>query len=168
MAGLWKGSRRLQPSMRNTWPRWLCLSLCYLAFAGSLSKAEGVAAVLTGAFAALISVGIRSKGEARLVLRGNWSAVLARLTWELARDMARVGSTLLQALARGHGHRGHVAQASDPARYPVGTGTGRKAAAALLASVTPDSVALGTGEDTFPVHHLWRPSKPGRRGSGPP
>lgn len=168
MAGLWKVYRRPRPSMRNTWLRWFCLSLCYLAFAGSLSRAEGVAALLAGAFAALISVGIRSMGEPRLVLRGDWTRVLARIIPQLTRDMARVGFVLARALASGHGHRGRIVHESGPAGGPVGDGAGRRAAAALLVSVTPDSVAMETGEDTFPVHRLCRSAGPARRGSGVP
>jgi hypothetical protein len=142
---------------------WLGLSLCYLAFAGSgLSTAEGVAAVLTGAFAAFLSLGLRSKAQRRLTLRGRWAGVLARLSLQLARDTRRVAATLLHALFRGRGYRGQVVAEGEWPRQPIGSGRGRRAAAALLASLTPDSIALDTGDETLPVHRLSRVSEPTR------
>lgn len=152
--------------MRNTWLSWACLSLCYLAFAGSLSKAEGVAAVLTGAFGAILSLVLRTRGERRLVLRGRWAAVLAQEAVQLVRDIVRVGATLVRAVFRARGYRGRVMRDRDSAEPPVGTGSGRRAAAALLASLTPDSVALETGDGAIAVHRLSRSSRPtgeGRR-----
>ena len=52
-------------SFRRYVLRWLCLSLCYLAFTGSSSAAEVVAAALAGGFAAILSLGLRIKGARR-------------------------------------------------------------------------------------------------------
>ncbi|HEV7136164.1 MAG TPA: hypothetical protein VGN43_05980 [Steroidobacteraceae bacterium] len=142
---------------------WLGLSLCYLAFAGSLSKAEGVAALLTGAFAAFLSLGLRLKGERRLHLRGRWATVLAQLSLQLGSDTARVGATLVRTVFRARGHRGQVVLDRQWAQSAVGSGTGHRAAAALLASLTPDSVALETDEHAIPVHRLSRTSAPTRQ-----
>lgn len=152
--------------MRSTWLRWAGLSLCYLAFAGSLSKAEGVAAVLTGAFAAILSLGLRTEGERRLPLHGRWAPVLAQAMLQLARDIAKVGLTLLRALFRGRGHRGQVVHDRQSAERPIGARAGHRAATALLASLTPDGVAVETGEDTIPVHRLSRRSRSARERSG--
>lgn len=155
--------------MRTVWHSalsWLCLSLCYLAFAGSSSTAESVAAVLAGAFAAILSLGLRIKGERRLSLRGRWAGVLAGLSLQLVLDTGRVAATLARALFRRHGYRGQVVPDRQWARRPVGTGAGRRAATALLASLTPDGVALDTSDESLPVHRLSRvsePSRPGRR-----
>ncbi|MGH8294959.1 MAG: hypothetical protein ACRETZ_05570 [Steroidobacteraceae bacterium] len=92
--------------MRNTWLRGACLSLCYLAFAGSLSKAEGVAAGLTGAFGAILSLALRTRGDRRLILRGRWAAVLAQEAVQLVRDIGRVGATLVRASFRARGYHG--------------------------------------------------------------
>ena len=152
--------------MRTTWHSalsWLGLSLCYLAFAGSSSTAETVAAVLTGAFAAILSLGLRMKGERRLSLRGRWGGTLAQLSVQLLLDTGRVAATLTRALLRGRGYRGRVVPDRDWARRPVGTGAGRRAATALLASLTPDGVALDTSDDSLPVHRLSRASGPPRQ-----
>lgn len=149
--------------MRTLWLTalsWLGLSLCYLAFAGSLSTAEGVAAVLTGAFAAILSLALRLKGERHLSLRGRWAGVLAQLSLQLVLDTGRVAATLLRALSRGRGYRGRVVLDSEWARRPVGTRVGRRAATALLASLTPDSIALDTADDALPVHRLSRVKEP--------
>ena len=151
--------------MRTTWHSalsWLGLSLCYLAFAGSSSTAETVAALLTGAFAAILSLGLRMKGERRLSLRGRWGGVLARLSLQLLLDTGRVASTLVRALLRRRGYRGHVVPDREWARRPVGTGAGRRAAAALLASLTPDGVALETSDESLPIHRLSRMSEASR------
>lgn len=140
---------------------WGSLSLCYLAFAGSLSKAEGTAAVLTGAFAAFLSLGLRTKADP-LRLRGRWVVVLAQLALQLGRDTARVGATLVRTVFRARRHRGQVVLDSESAQRPVGTGAGHRAAAALLASLTPDSVALETDERAIPIHRLSRVSAPRR------
>lgn len=140
--------------------RWACLSLCYLAFAGTLSRAEGIAAALTGAFAAILSMGLRAEGERHLSLPGGWAAALARTARLLARDTGRVGATLVGAMIRGH--RGHMARDRDAARRPPGSGTGHRAVTALLASLTPDSMAIGTDDEAIPVHRLSR-SGPVRR-----
>lgn len=150
-------------SFRRYVLRWLCLSLCYLAFAGALSKAEVVAAVLTGAFAAILSLGLRIKGERRLSLRGRWPAVLAATGVQLVRDAGRVGATLLRALFRSRGYRGQVVLDRDAAATPVGSGIGRRAATALLASVTPDGVALEHGDEHIAVHRLSRVRGPTHR-----
>ncbi|HEX8756912.1 MAG TPA: hypothetical protein VF745_11275 [Steroidobacteraceae bacterium] len=142
---------------------WGFLSLCYLAFAGTLSKAEGTAAVLTGAFAAFLSAGLRVKAGYRLRLRGRWALVLAQLSVQLGRDTARVGATLARTVARARGHRGQVVLDEQSAASPVGTGVGHRAAAALLASVTPDSIALEPDGKAIPVHRLSRSSAPTRR-----
>ena len=144
--------------------RWLCLSLCYLAFAGSLSRAEGVAAVLTGAFAAFLSLGLRAKGERRLSLRGGWAAVLAQTVLQLASDTGRVGATLVRAVFHGRGYRGQIVRDRESAERPLGSGLGRKAATALLASLTPDSIALDTGDEAIPLHRLSKPARPIRQG----
>lgn len=142
--------------------RWACLSLCYLAFAGTLSRAEGVAAALTGAFAAALSMGLRARGERHLSLRGDWAPVLARTAWQLARDTGRVGAVLARAMFRGH--RGHLQRDRDAADTPLGSGTGHRAVTTLLASLTPDSMALETDDEAVPVHRLSRPqSARGRR-----
>ena len=143
--------------------RWACLSLCYLAFAGSLSKAEGIAAVLTGAFAAILSLGLRATGDRRLALRGRWAAVLAQAAVQLVRDMGTVGATLIRVVFRGRGYRGHVVLDRASAERPVGAGSGRRAATALLASVTPDGVALDTGSKAFHVHRLSKSAANARR-----
>jgi hypothetical protein len=148
-------SRQLRPPM-HTWLRWLCLSLCYLAFAGSLSAAEGVAAALAGAFATALSLGLRARGERRLSLRGRWTAVLARMALQLVRDIGRVGVTLLGAII--HGHRGRMVRDRESADRPLGTGTGHTAITALLASLTPDSIALEPSDHAIPVHRLSRAS----------
>lgn len=142
---------------------WLGLSLCYLAFAGSVSVAEVTAAVLTGAFAAFLSLGLRAKGERRLPLRGQWLMALLRLSLQLVRDTGRVGSTLVRTLFGARGHRGRVALDRQWAECPVGTQMGHRAATALLASLTPDSIALETGDEAIPTHRLSRASEQGRR-----
>lgn len=143
--------------------RWACLSLCYLAFAGTLSKAEGIAAVLAGGLAAALSVGLRSKGRRRFPLRGAWGSVLARTAWLLARDTGRVGATLVRAVFRGH--KGQVVPDRDAALRPIGTGSGHRAATALLASLTPDGMALEAADGAVPVHRLSKPqSGRARRG----
>lgn len=148
--------------MSATLLRWVCLSLCYLAFAGALSKAEGVAAVLTGGFAAILSVGLRTEGERRLALRGAWTAALARTGWLLLRDTGRVGASLVRAIFSGH--RGHVTRDRDAAVQPLGSGAGHRALTALLASLTPDSMALETDDEAIMVHRLSRSdSAHGRR-----
>lgn len=144
--------------MRATWLRWAGLSLCYLAFAGSLSTAEAVAAALTGALAAALSVAVRERGGLHLCLRGRWGAVLAGEAAQMARDSARVAATLGRLVFLGRGHRGRVRLDRASATLAVGTGAGRRAAAALLASLTPDGVALGTRGEALPVHRLSRPS----------
>lgn len=149
--------------MRNTWLRWACLSLCYLAFAGSLSKAEGVAAALTGACGAFLSLGLRARGQARFPLRGRWSAVLAQAMLQLARDVGRVGATLVRVLSRSRGYRGRVELDRASPELPIGRGSGRRAATALLVSLTPDSVALDTGDEAITVHRLSRQPPPMRR-----
>lgn len=143
--------------------RWACLSLCYLAFAGNLSKAEGMAAVLTGAFAAILSLGLRARGDRRLALRGRWAAVLAQTAVQLVGDIGTVGATLIRVVFRGRGYRGHVVLDRPAAERPVGAGSGRRAATALLASVTPDGVALDTGGNAFHVHRLSRATANARR-----
>lgn len=146
----------------RTWLKGGCLGLCYLAFAGSLSRAEGVAAALTGAFAALVSLGLEAKAEAPLDLRGRWVAAAAQVAAQMARDIGRVAATLVLVLFRGRGHRGPVALERQAAERPLGCGSGHRAATALLASVTPDSVALETGDEAFPVHRLSRRTEPAR------
>lgn len=143
--------------------RWAGLSLCYLAFAGTLSRAEGIAAALTGACAAALSLGLRAAGERRLVLRGAWLPVLARTAWLLLRDSGRVGVILVTALFRGH--RGQIVRERAAAASPVGSGTGHRAVTALLASLTPDGMALETGDDSIPVHRFSRaaPARARRR-----
>lgn len=141
--------------------RWACLSLCYLAFAGTLSRAEGITAVLTGAFAALLSLGLRAQGERRLALRGSWARVLARTGWLLLRDTGRVGAILGAALVRRR--RGHIDRDRDAAAQPLGSGTGHRALTALLASLTPDSMALETDAEAVPVHRLSRSGPASRR-----
>lgn len=148
--------------MRPALLRWLCLSLCYLAFAGSSSKAEVIAAVLAGALAAILSLGLRLYGERRLSLRGRWGAVLAHTALQLARDVVNVGVTLLRALLRGRAHRGEVVLDEESAGS-VGRGIGHRALTALLVSLTPDGVALETGEEAIPVHRLSR--RPGSAGA---
>jgi len=144
--------------------RWACLSLCYLAFAGTLSKAEGIAAVLAGALAAALSVGLRARAPRRLCLRGAWGWVLAQAAWLLVRDTARVGATLVRASFRGH--RGQVVRDRDAALRPIGTGSGHRAATALLASLTPDGMAIETADGAVPVHRLSKPeSGHARRGA---
>lgn len=143
--------------------RWACLSLCYLAFAGSLSKAEGLAAVLTGALAAALSLSLRATGDRRLSLRGRWAAVLAQTALQLVRDIGTVGATLVRVVFRGRGYRGQVIRDRQSAERPVGTGTGRRGATALLASLTPDGIALETGDKALPVHRLSRSEGPSRR-----
>lgn len=161
--------------MRDTWYRprrvaaallrWACLSLCYVAFTGTLSKAEGIAAALTGAFAAVLSLGLRALGERRLSLRGRWAAALARTAWLLVRDTGRVGATLVAAIVRGH--RGEVVLDREPAAHALGAGSGRRAVTALLASLTPDSMALETGDRAIRVHRLAKSSESARpRSSG--
>jgi hypothetical protein len=140
--------------------RWAGLSLCYLAFAGTLSRAEGIAAALTGAFAAFLSIGLRTQGERRLSLRGAWTGELARTSRLLARDTWRVGSTLVRAILRGH--RGQMARDREAAVRPLGSGAGHRAVTALLASVTPDSMAIEPDDEAIPVHRLSR-SRPARR-----
>ncbi|MGH8303587.1 MAG: hypothetical protein ACRET5_19240 [Steroidobacteraceae bacterium] len=142
---------------------WLGLSLCYLAFAGSLSAAEVTAAVLTGAFATILSVGLRAKGERRLPLRGQWLTVLSRLSLQLVRDTGWVGATLVRTVFRARGHRGRVVLDREWAGCPVGAQMGHRAAAALLASLTPESIALETGNETIPTHRLSGASEPRRR-----
>jgi hypothetical protein len=154
--------------MRNTWLRWAGLSLCYLAFAGSLSRAEGVAAVLTGGFAAALSAGLRRRAKPALALRGRWAGVLARQAVQLVCDIATVGATLVRVSLRGRGHRGEVTLDTDAAQRPVGARAGRRAAAALLASLTPDTVALETGDGAVPIHRLSRASAAARRGRREP
>lgn len=132
--------------------RWAGLSRCYLAFAGTPSRAEGIAAVLTGAFAATLSLGLRAKGERHLLLRGGWAAALAQTAWLLVRDTGRVGATLGRAIFRGH--RGEVVLDRDWARRPLGSGTGHRAVTTLLASLTPDSMALDWRDEAIPVHRL--------------
>lgn len=157
MPGTWR--RALDPAALL---RWACLSLCYLAFAGTLSKAEGTAAALTGAFAAVLSLGLCKKGERHFSLRGTWAVVLARAALVLARDTGRVGWTLLRAIFRRH--RGQVMLDTQWARHPLGSGTGHRAVTTLLASLTPDSMALETDDQAIPVHRLSRPqSARGRR-----
>jgi len=134
--------------------RWSCLSLCYLAFAGSFSRAEGFAAALTGGFGAALSLGLRARGERRFSLHGRWVAVVAELAWLLARDSGRVGATLVGALLRGH--RGQVVHDRPAAARPVGRGAGHRAATTLLASLTPDSMALETDDRAIPLHRLAR------------
>jgi hypothetical protein len=158
MTGLSTAPRRCRPPMRNTWPRWACLSLCYLAFAGSLSKGEGVAAVLTGAFTAALSIGLRAQGEPRLSLSGRWTAVLAHEALQLVRDTARVARTLAGLLLRQRGYRGRVQREAASAEQSPGAGAGRRAVTALLVSLTPDSVALEPGDAVLPVHRLSRAS----------
>lgn len=142
---------------------WGFLGLCYLAFAGNLSKAEGTAAVLTGAFGAFLSLGLRVKADYRLRLRGRWAVVLAQLSVQLGRDTARVGATLVRTVFRARGHRGQVVLDEQSAEIPVGAGVGHRAASALLASVTPDSIALEPDEKAIPVHRLSRIGAPARR-----
>lgn len=132
--------------------RWACLSLCYLAFAGTLSRAEGITAVLTGAFATTLSLGLHAKGERRLSLRGEWVVALGQVAWLLLRDTGRVGATLWRALFRGH--RGQVVPDRDWAWRPLGSGAGHRAVTTLLASLTPDSMALGWRDGAIPVHRL--------------
>lgn len=145
--------------------RWACLSFCYLAFAGTLSRAEGVAAALTGAFAAALSMALRAAGARRLSLRGGWAAVLARAAWQLARDTGRVAGVLARAIL--HGHRGHLERDRGAAERPLGSGTGHRAVTALLASLTPDSMAVEPDDRAIPVHRLSRSeSARGRRRSG--
>jgi hypothetical protein len=148
----------------HTWLRWGCLSLWYLAFAGSLSKAEGVAAVLTGAFGAMLSLGLRTRGELRFPLRGRWAEVLAQQALQLARDIGRVSVTLVRVLIRRRGYRGQVELDRDAPEHSVGRGSGRRAVTALLASLTPDSVALDTGDEAITVHRLSRMSAATRKG----
>jgi len=128
-----------------------------------LSTAEVVAAALTGAFAAILSLGLRIKGERRLSLRGRWPAVLAQTGLLLVRDAGRVAATLLRAVFRGRGYRGQVVLDGDAAGIPVGSGIGHRAATALLASVTPDGVALDPGDEHIAVHRLSRVRGPIRR-----
>lgn len=142
---------------------WAFLSLCYLAFAGSLSRAEGTAAVLTGAFAAFLSLGLRVKADYRLRLRGRWAVVLGQLSVQLGRDTARVGAALARTVFGARGHRGRVVLDEESAASPVGRGVGHRAVAALLASITPDSIALEPHEEAIPVHRLSRISAPTRR-----
>jgi hypothetical protein len=150
--------------MRNTWLRWAALGLCYLAFAGSLSRAEGVAAVLTGGFAAALSATVRRRGEPPLPLRGRWAGVLARQSVRLVCEIASVGAILARVSLRGRGHRGEVTLDTDAAERPIGSRAGRRAATALLASLTPDTVALDTGRVAIPIHRLSRASaRRGRR-----
>lgn len=156
MRATWHSPRNPDGAVIATLLAWGFLSLCYLAFAGTLSKAEGIAAVLTGAFAAFLSVGLRLKADYRLRLRGRWAVVLAQLSLQLGRDTARVGSTLVRTVLRASGHRGQVVLDAQSAESPVGTGVGHRAAAALLASVTPDSIALEPDENAIPVHRLSR------------
>lgn len=142
--------------MRYTWLRWGCLSLCYLAFAGSLSNAEGVAAVLAGACGAVLSRGLRAQGEPRFALRGRWTTVLAAESLQAVRDIGRVGATLVRVLFRERGYRGRVELDRESPGYPVGRSSGRRAVTTLLASLTPDSVALDTGDQAITVHRLSR------------
>ncbi|HEU5443596.1 MAG TPA: hypothetical protein VFU61_07205 [Steroidobacteraceae bacterium] len=146
--------------MMATLLAWGFLSLCYLAFAGSLSKAEVTAAALTGAFAAFLSLGLRAKAAYRLRLRGRWAVVVAQLALQLGRETARVGATLARVVFRARGHRGQVVLDAQSAQSPVGTGVGHRAAAALIASLTPDSIALEPDEKAIPVHRLSRVSAP--------
>ena len=134
--------------------RWACFGLCYLAFAGTLSRAEAIAAVLTGAFATLLSLGVRAKGERRLALRGEWPAALARLGWLLVHDTGRVGAVLMSALFRAR--HGHLTSDRDMAVRRLGSGAGHRAVTALLASLTPDSMALETDDEAIAVHRLSR------------
>lgn len=134
--------------------RWACLGLCYLAFAGTLSRAEGITAALAGAFATMLSLGLRAKGERRLALRGSWVVALMRTGWQLVRDTGRVGMILMRAIFRGH--RGHITRDRTAARQPLGTGRGHRAVTALLASLTPDSMALEPDDEAIPVHRLSR------------
>ncbi|HEX5462301.1 MAG TPA: hypothetical protein VFX20_20205 [Steroidobacteraceae bacterium] len=132
--------------------RWSCLSLCYLAFAGSFSRAEGIAAALAGGFGAALSLGLRARGERRFSLHGRWIAVVAEVAWLLVRDCGRVGATLIGALLRGH--RGEVVRDRGAAARPIGHGAGHRAATTLLASLTPDSMALETDDEAIPLHRL--------------
>lgn len=120
----------------------------------TLSQAEGIAAVLTGAFAAALSLGLRSAGDRALSLRGRWAVVLASTAWLLLRDTCRVGATLVRAIFRGH--RGYVTRDREAAHRPLGSGTGHRAVTTLLASLTPDSMALETDAVAMPVHRLSR------------
>lgn len=138
--------------MRAALLRWACLGLCYLAFAGTLSRAEGTAAALTGGFAAALSLGLRAQGERRLSLRGAWVGVPLRMAWLLARDTGRVGATLTRAIFRGH--RGRIVRDTEWAHWPLGSGAGHRAMTALLASLTPDGMALETDDEGAPVHRL--------------
>lgn len=152
--------------MHNTWLRWGCLGLCYLAFAGSLSRAEGVAAVLTGAFGAALSLGLRTRGEPRFSLRGRWAAVAAQQFLQLVRDIGRVSVTLIRVVFRRGGYRGQVELDRDAPEHSVGRGSGRRAVTALLASLTPDSVALDADDEAITVHRLSRMPASARTGRG--
>jgi hypothetical protein len=80
----------------------------------------------------------------------------------LLRDTGRVGASLVRAIFSGH--RGHVTRDRDAAVQPLGSGAGHRALTALLASLTPDSMALETDDEAIMVHRLSRSdSAHGRR-----
>jgi hypothetical protein len=127
---------------------------------------EPLAELVAGAVCALLAAGAAERagllGRVSVIPRPRWIANLARLPWWIARDGTLVLWALARGLARGHVPAGAFRPLSFPgARGESGQAVARRALAEGAGSAGPNAYTVGVEDDVLLVHQLLpRPSLP--------
>ena len=124
---------------------WVALALAYMAFAGSLSLNEGLAAVACASLATLWWWGVGRRGGLRFHFNSEALRPIAPAIRAMFRQTARVGIRLFEAVlgrAGGGAVREHSASEVAWATPEGDTAPAARSVGLLAASLAPDSFVL--------------------------
>lgn len=141
----------MEAAISGGW-RWLALAGLYVVLAGSLEKAELVAAALTGLVAAALSLRLRRAGGRQFRLSAPWLRLALCTGRAVLSDTARVGGALARALFAPC--QGTLQRQVFTEREHSAGGAERSALAILLGSLAPNGYVIEEQPGHLLLHRL--------------